>query len=91
MTGIPNKVSTMKDKKDKKVSFSKTVERNGNRKTIRVEEVENGFIITIEKFQNDEWMEKRYISTENPMHKTDNVSPDESIMKEARFGDFLDV
>jgi hypothetical protein len=53
------------NRKDKKVNFSKTIEKNGNRKTIRVEEVENGFIITIEKMKNGEWNEKKFISSDN--------------------------
>lgn len=77
--------------KRKKSTFSKTVEKDGNRKTIRVEEVENGYIISIEKYNEDKWSEKKYISSENPFEKKENVSPDESMMAESKFGDMFDM
>lgn len=70
------------DPKDKETfSFSKDID--GVKKTVRGEEVENGWIITIEK----EWQEKlvgggkdykfnswKYISKDNPMDKLNKES-----------------
>ena len=77
--------------KNKKSSYSKTVEKDGNRKTIRVEEVENGYLITIEKYNDDKWSEKKYISSDNPFEKKEDISPDESMMAESKFGGMLDI
>lgn len=67
------------ESKREKESFSFSKEENGVKKTVRGEQVENGWIITIDK----EWDEKntlgeaserrygcwKYISKENPMEK----------------------
>ena len=59
-----------------KKSWSKTVERDGMTESIRVEEVENGFVITKEKYGHnksskspDKWISEteKYISNVNPI------------------------
>lgn len=60
----------------KKKTWSKSVERDGLTETIRVEQVENGFIISKEKYghdlkstSKDKYISenKKYISTKNPL------------------------
>ena len=57
----------------KKESYSKTISKNGKTKTIRVDEVENGYIVTLEKEYEDknnggwQWDCKKYISVKNPI------------------------
>jgi len=55
----------------KKTSYSKTIEKDGKRKSIKVDEVENGYIVTIDIYDGEEYSTKKYISVENPMEKDD--------------------
>jgi hypothetical protein len=82
------KLDMMND--NKKKSFSKTVEKDGRSKTIRAQEVENGWVITIEKYNGDKYITKKYISTENPFDR-EQISPDESMMNSIKSGEFMDV
>jgi hypothetical protein len=79
-------------KKEGKESFSKTIEKNGIRKTIRVDQVENGYVICIEKSDDDGYSEKKYISSKNPFEKKkEEISPDESLVEDMNFGSFMDL
>lgn len=67
--------------------FTKTEEINGVTTRMRVEEVENGFIINVSKYgrdtskKNSEYLDitKRYISTENPLEIKEKKSLKEEI------------
>lgn len=67
--------------------FTKTEEINGVTTRMRVEEVENGFIIHVSKYgrdtskKNSEYLDitKRYISTENPLEVKEKKSLKEEI------------
>lgn len=60
----------MSNKKEYK-SWRKSVEKDGETKSVSVKECENGFIICITEEGNEEgkweYEEKKYISTKNPL------------------------
>lgn len=68
-----------------KNSWSKTVDTPDKRKTIRVEEVENGFVISIDidikKKDSWEYTCKKYISYENPLSDDDKEAEKSSEKK----------
>lgn len=63
------------NKKEEKLSITKSVKKNGITKRIEVDEVENGFIICISKHgkspDSKEYIDeyKKYISETNPLAK----------------------
>lgn len=80
------------DKKSEKFSASKTIKNGTTSKTVRVEEVENGFLVIIEKNWRDkkdcyQWEEKKYISTVNPFDKKAKV--DSKITSDKSLGESL--
>jgi hypothetical protein len=70
---------------DQKYRLSKTEEKDGVRKTVSVEEVENGFVITVEisKMLEDRYEcdIKKYISKTNPFVEEEEVDDTQSIVK----------
>jgi hypothetical protein len=58
----------MEDNKEK-VSWSKSIDKDGTHKSIRVEQVENGYVLTISKSTEDKYETKTYISKTNPFEK----------------------
>jgi hypothetical protein len=69
---------TKATEKKSKFSASKRVEKNGVSKTVRVDEVDNGFIVTVEKSWKDkkngyQYEEKRYITKDNPFENPKEV------------------
>ena len=75
----PIKIDPMSaNEKKSKFSASKRVEKNGTSKTVRVDEIENGFIVTVEKSWRDkkngyQYEEKRYITKDNPFENPKEV------------------
>lgn len=70
-----------------KSRISKSVKKDGIDKTVTVEEVQNGFIITIDKSWRDkkdcyQYECKKYISKENPFDKKESKN-EEKIEKKS--------
>lgn len=72
---MEKEISKTKNSNEKK-SWSKTIEKNGITETVKVEEVENGFLITKSKWGRDidskspdKYIDecKKYISNVNPI------------------------
>lgn len=68
-------VSVKSDKKEYK-KWSKSVSKNDFTKEIRVEEIENGFLVTTSEYgkkSGKEWIDdtKKYYSEENPLSEND--------------------
>lgn len=78
-------------KENKRTSFSKTVEKDGVRKTIRVDKVENGYIVSIEKSDDNGYTERKFISKNNPFEKEEKEDPDENMMNHIKMGEYLDI
>lgn len=78
----------MKNKKDskKKQTWRKSVEKNGISKSVEVEEVENGFVVTVSESGENKGMwtheSKRYICKNNPLEMEDAVSEEMDAKKE---------
>jgi len=61
---------------DVKYNGTKKLEKDGVSKTVRVEQVDNGFIVTVEKNWRDkkdgyQYEEKKYISKTNPFENNE--------------------
>lgn len=65
---------------ENKVKIEQTLRTNGISKSVEVEEVENGFVITIRKWGREEGSDeycdecKKYISKTNPLEKKPEIS-----------------
>jgi len=73
----------------KKTSWSKSIDKGDDHKSIRVEQVENGYIITHERDYKDskgkyQYETKKYISKTNPVEK-DSDFKEEINEKESLF------
>lgn len=66
--------SISKPKKDKKLSWSKSIKKDGITKELKVRQVENGFLIEKCKFGDidGKWVDEReeYISKTNPLDES---------------------
>lgn len=91
MKSVDLKHSTM----DKVKTWSKTTSDENGSKTLRVEQVENGYIISIDtddKDKNGDWKyeSKKYISRVNPFIKEENIEDESAVIDIAgSFGEFL--
>lgn len=84
--------SNKKDDAGQKVTYSKTISKGNSSTTVRVEEVENGFITTITKDKevdgNLDYSTKQYISKNNPIKNMDEFDKiDDDIKDEDLFKD----
>ena len=75
------------DTQGKTSSISKTVDyKDGSSKTVRIRQVENGWIICIDKRfkEGEEWKyeEKEYISRKNPVEDEEEETNEEDVISE---------
>lgn len=73
----------MKNNKKEKYNYEKSIRNNEGSKTLRVEEVENGFIVEITKESHGSEYKyecKKYITSSNPM--TNEVESSKDMLSE---------
>lgn len=79
---MTDKVYSEDKKEDKKFTYEKTMDAGGVRKSLKVEELDKGYLVTITKeYEDDEkgWQYdcKKYAFMENPLEKIKEPKEDE--------------